>query len=35
MTIVVKSSSSFDIEVSLPPLGKKLYTMLEVAPKND
>ncbi len=33
MTIVVESSSSFDIEVSLPPLEEKLYTMLEAAPQ--
>jgi hypothetical protein len=34
-TPVVESSSSFDIEVSLPPLKEELYIVLEVAPKND
>jgi len=31
---VIKSSSNFDHEVSLSP-SKKLYSVMEVAPKND
>jgi hypothetical protein len=34
-TPIVESSSSSKSEVSVPPLEKKLYTMLEAAPKND
>jgi hypothetical protein len=33
--IVIKSSSSYDSEVSLPPLKEEIYSMLVVAPKND
>jgi hypothetical protein len=33
-TTMVKSFSSFDSEVPLPPL-EELYVVLEVAPKND
>ncbi len=31
---IIESSSNFDNEVSLSP-SKELYSMLEVAPKND
>jgi hypothetical protein len=34
-TIVIESSSSFNNEVSLPPLEEELYTMFKAAPKND
>jgi hypothetical protein len=33
-TTIIKSSSSFDSEVPLPPL-EELYVVLEAAPKND
>jgi hypothetical protein len=34
-TIVVKSFSSSDSEVTLSPLEKKLYIALEATPKNE